>query len=94
MRGRCAPFHEVCHTGTMTAKILAEAMQRIETWPEEAQEELAGIALEMDAVMKGNAYQATPEELAGIDRGLRSADQGRFISNDDVRAAFAKHRPT
>jgi predicted transcriptional regulator len=77
----------------MTAKVLAEAMKRIETWPEEAQEELAGIALEMDAALNGNAYQPTPEELAGIDRGLRLADEGRFVSSDDVRAIFAKHRP-
>jgi len=28
----------------MTAKLLKDAMERVETWPEEAQEELAAIA--------------------------------------------------
>jgi len=33
----------------MTAKILTDAMKRVETWPEAAQRELATIALEIDA---------------------------------------------
>lgn len=69
-------------------------MARVETWPEEAQEELAAIALEIDARLKGGLYQATPEELAGIDRGLRAADEGRFATDEEVAAVFAKHRRT
>ena len=77
----------------MTARVLTEAMKRVETWPDEAQEELAGIALEIDAALKGGAYLPTPDELAGIDRGLRAAEQGRFVMPEDVLAAFSKHRP-
>jgi len=76
----------------MTAKVLKEAMQRVETWPERAQEELAEIALEMDAGLKGGKYQATPEELAGVDRGLKAAREGRFASDQEVEAVFTKHR--
>jgi hypothetical protein len=76
----------------MTAKILEEALQRVESWPEEAQEELAAIALEIDAALKLDTYEATPEELAGIDRGLRDARDRRFASSDDVEAVFGKHR--
>jgi predicted transcriptional regulator len=78
----------------MTAKVLKEAMQRVETWPEEAQAELAEIALEMDAGLKGGAYRATPEELAGIDRGVKAAREGRFATAEEVGAVFAKHRRT
>ncbi len=77
----------------MTAKVLTDAMQRVETWPEAAQEELAGIALEIDAALKGGIYHATPEELAGIDRGLMAADAGRFAVPDDVASVFTRHRP-
>jgi predicted transcriptional regulator len=77
----------------MTAKILADAMKRVEAWPDDAQEELAAIALEIDSALKGGVYAATPNELAGIDRGLRAADEGRFASPDDVADVFAKHRP-
>jgi len=76
----------------MTAKALKEAMQRVEAWPEEAQEELAEIALEIDAGLRGRSYKATAEELIGIDRGLRAARQGRIASDEDVAAVFAKHR--
>jgi predicted transcriptional regulator len=78
----------------MTAKVLKEAMERVETWPEEAQEELAEIALEIDAALKRRAYRATPQELAGIDRGLSAAREGRFATDEEVAAVFAKHRRT
>lgn len=78
----------------MTAKVLSEVLKRVETWPEVAQEELAGIALEIDAALNGEVYHPTPDELAGIDRGVQAADQGRFAAPEDVRALFARHRPT
>jgi hypothetical protein len=78
----------------MTAKALREAMQRVESWPQEAQEELAEIAFEIDARLKGGKYRATPEELAGIDRGLKAAREGRCATDAEVEAVFAKHRRT
>lgn len=75
----------------MTTKALTEAMRRAETWPEEAQEELAEIAREMEAGF-GGVYHATPEELAGIDRGIREADAGKFVTDEEVEATFAKYR--
>jgi predicted transcriptional regulator len=77
----------------MTVRLLSEAMKRAETWPQEAQEELAEIALEIDAALKGGAYHATDQELAGIDRGLRAAAEGRFATDDALAALLAKHRP-
>jgi len=76
----------------MTAKVLKEALQRVESWPVEAQEELAAIAIEMDAGLKGGVYHATAAELEGIDRGLKAAREGRFATDTDVEAVLAKHR--
>jgi predicted transcriptional regulator len=76
----------------MTSKALKEAIRRAETWPEEAQETLAEIAFEIDAELKGGAYHATPEELAGIDRGLKAAREGRFATDQEVDAVFTKRR--
>jgi len=75
----------------MTVKALEEAMQRVASWPEEAQEELAEIALEIDATLKGGIYHATREELDGIDRGIKAAREGRFATEQEVAAVFAKH---
>jgi predicted transcriptional regulator len=76
----------------VTIKILKDALQRVETWPEEAQVELAEIALQIDAGLAGGVYHATPEELEGIDRGLKAAREGRFATDTEVEAVFAKHR--
>jgi hypothetical protein len=77
----------------MTAKLLKDVLERAEKWPEEAQAELAQIALEIDAGLVGGTYQATPAELAGIDRGLKAAHEGRFATDDEVNQVFEKHRP-
>jgi predicted transcriptional regulator len=77
----------------MASKTLNEAMRRVESWPEAAQEELAEIALEIDARVRGGKFHASPDELAGIDRGLEAARGGRFATDEQVEAVFAKHRP-
>ncbi|MFI5025063.1 MAG: hypothetical protein ACHQRJ_25870 [Alphaproteobacteria bacterium] len=76
----------------MTAKILKEVLERVETWPEEAQVELVEIAREIDAGLKGGLYRANQDELAGIDRGLEAARTERFTTEQEVEGIFAKHR--
>jgi predicted transcriptional regulator len=76
----------------MTAKALKDVMQKVESWPQEAQEELAAIAREMDEGLRGGIYHASPDELAGIDRGLKAAREGRFATDEEVEAVFGKHR--
>jgi len=73
-------------------KTLADILRRADAWPESAQEEFAELAREIEAELKAGVYRATPEELAGIDRGLKDAAEGRFASDQAVEAAFAKHR--
>jgi predicted transcriptional regulator len=76
----------------MNTKMLNEALERVETWPADVQNELAEFALELDAGFKDGEYEPTPEELAGIDRGLRAAAEGRFASDQQVEAVLAKFR--
>jgi hypothetical protein len=72
----------------MTVKALKEILPRIEAWPEEAQEQLAEIAREIDAQVAGGAYHATPEELKALDEADRSG-----IANDaELEAAFRTFR--
>lgn len=76
----------------MKTKLLAKALERIENWPAEAQDQLAELALDLDAGLKDIPYEPTDAELAGIDRGLRDAEQGRFATDAEVEAAYAKFR--
>lgn len=76
----------------MKTKRLTEALERVEAWPAEAQDRLAEIALDIEADLSGEEYHPTPAELAGIDHGLRAAEEGRFATNEEVEAVFAKFR--
>ena len=57
---------------------LTKLLRLTSRWPEEAQSELADVVREIEAELGAGAYTATPDELAGIDRGLADASQGRF----------------
>lgn len=76
----------------MGAEILDQALKRVEHWPEAAQQELAQIALEIDAGLKGGLHRATPAELAGIDRGIEAARENRIATDAQVEAVLSKHR--
>ena len=54
----------------MKTSKLTEVLERIEAWPPEVQNELADLALVLDAEVKDGVHQSTPEELAR-NRGLR-----------------------
>ena len=72
----------------MTAKALKDVLRRVEAWPEEAQEQLAEIAREIDAQLTGGEYHATPEELEALDEAERSG----LASETEVEAAFRTFR--
>jgi predicted transcriptional regulator len=71
---------------------LTKVFERVEQWPAHARDELAAIAQELDAELQGQVYVPTAEELEGIDRGLRDAAAGRFATEEEVEAVFAKFR--
>jgi predicted transcriptional regulator len=77
----------------MTAKALKDALRKVEDWPEHAQAMLAELALEIDQELREGKYRATLSELAGIDRGLLAAQEGRFVSQDRIETLIEKNRP-
>jgi ParB-like chromosome segregation protein Spo0J len=66
-------------------------LSRVARWPEEDQDELAQVALEIEARRHG-VYHATPEELQAIDEALAAVSRGEVASDEDVEAVFAKYR--
>lgn len=73
-------------------KVWDELLRRVQSWPENAQQELAQVALEIEAELNRGHYQAAPDELTGIDRGLSDVAKGKFASGEDVETVFAKHK--
>jgi len=72
----------------MTKDQVKAVLERVPTWPEDRQQELAEVALEIEAELAGTEYDATPDELAAIDEGLA----GEAASEEEVEAAFAVFR--
>ena len=68
----------------MTKDQVKAVLERIPTWPEDRQQELAEIALEIEAELAGASCEATPNELTAIDDGLA----GEGASEGEVEAAF------
>jgi hypothetical protein len=72
----------------MTKDEVKAVLERVPTWPEDRQQELLEVALEIEAELAGAEYDTTPDELAAIDEGL----SGDPASDEDVKAAFALFR--
>jgi hypothetical protein len=71
---------------------LEETLERARAWPEEAQDELAEIALEIEAELAAGDYRATPEELEAIDEALGQVARGELATREEVEAAFRTFR--
>jgi len=73
------------------ADTLDDVLSRAKSWPEQARDELRQLALAIDEELKLGAYQPTPDELAGIQRGLADLKAGRLASFAEVEATFRKY---
>jgi len=65
---------------------LKSVLDRVANWPDERQQELAEIALAIEAEMSNRPYQATSDELQAIDEGLA----GGTASEEEINTAYAK----
>lgn len=66
-----------------------ELLERVSSWPEEDQRELAEAAAEIEARRSG-VYRLTAEERAAITEGLQDADAGRFVPDREMKAFWAR----
>ena len=64
----------------MTRDQVKAVLERVPTWPEDRQQELAEVALEIEAELASTGYDATPDELAAIDEGLAGEPKRRSES--------------
>jgi hypothetical protein len=76
----------------MTEADLKNLLKRVQTWPEAAQDELVAVANQIESELQGDEYVATPDELAAIDAAIASVDAGKFATEREIDAAFAKFR--
>jgi hypothetical protein len=72
----------------MTKDQVNEVLARVPTWPDQSQQELAELALEIEAELAGEGYEAKSGELMAIDEGLA----GEAASEEEIKAAFSNFR--
>jgi hypothetical protein len=76
----------------MTANDLKILLERVQTWPEAAQDELVAVANQIESELHGKDYIATREELLIIDAAMASIDGGEVATDAEIKAAFTKFR--
>ena len=71
-------------------KLLEQAMETVSALPDDVQDDLARILLQLAGVEQP-PYELTPEEAADIDASLAEAERGELATDEEVRAMWAKH---
>lgn len=71
-------------------RLLEQAIEAVSALPDEAQDDLARILLQL-AGLDQPPYELTPEESADLDASLSEAANGEFATDEEVRAVWAKH---
>ncbi len=75
----------------MTKQGLDILLERVATWPLEAQEELLRSLAEIEKRHLG-IYRLNDQERAAVRRGLQGMREGKLASDEEVAAVFARYR--
>jgi len=76
----------------MTTKDLKSLLERVQAWPEEAQDELVDVANQIENELQNREYLATQEELRIIDAAMTSIDRAEFATDAEIETVFEKFR--
>lgn len=74
----------------MQTKTFKKYLERIPTWPKDAQEELLRSITEIEA-RYSKVYQLDADERAALKRSADDIRHGRFATNSEVEATFDRH---
>ncbi len=66
-------------------------LERVATWPQEDQEELAELAAEIEARRAGT-YRLSDEERAAVRKGMDAARRGEFAPDAEMEEFYRLHR--
>jgi hypothetical protein len=75
----------------MSRPDLKALLERVQTWPEEAQDELVAVASQIEGELQVE-YLATRDELRVIDAAMTSIDAGEVATDAEIEAVFATFR--
>jgi predicted transcriptional regulator len=65
-------------------------LERVKSWPEEDQEELAEVAREIESRRSG-FYQLSDQERTAVRAGMDAARRGDFASEEEMNEFYRLH---
>jgi predicted transcriptional regulator len=68
-----------------------DILRKVESWPEEDQQELAEVARIIEARRTG-VYRLSDEERAAVREGMAAARRGEFAPDDEIEKFYRLHR--
>jgi len=72
-------------------KMVETLLERVASWPEEAQAELLQSVVDIETKHFG-VYRLSDDERTAVRRGLEEMRQGKFASDEQVEAVFNRYR--
>ena len=81
----------LCYAAKMTKQGLEILLERVATWPEEAQDELIQSMANIEKKHLG-VYRLNDEERSAVRRGLQEMRENKLASEEAVAAVFARYR--
>jgi hypothetical protein len=75
----------------IVTKLLERAVKVARALPEETQDDIARIILELSGAEDEAAMPLTREEQAAVSGSKAAAARGEFATDEEVRAVWAKH---
>jgi predicted transcriptional regulator len=75
----------------MTKDQIEAIFDRVRSWPADRQEKAVDILLALEAQPDG-VYVLSEEEREGVERGLDDARHGRYASDEEMAALFARYK--
>jgi predicted transcriptional regulator len=66
-------------------------LERVRTWPEEDQEELADVAREIESRRSG-VYRLSDEERTAVRAGMEEARRGDLATEEEIEEFYQLHR--
>ena len=82
----------VCYSMFMSPSA-KKILEKVASWPEEDQEELAELAREIEARRTG-VYHLSDEERMAVRAGMDAARRGEFVPDNEMEEFYRLHRKT
>jgi hypothetical protein len=84
-------FHLACAGSILPTKLLEQALEAARSLPSEAQDDIARVVLQLAGSDEFESIALMPEERIVIAASKAAAARGKFATDEQVRAVWAKH---